>query len=379
MHRILAGQNPQLIQHDGIRSAVVDNIQAGIDAGLFNGATVGIVTPHGREIIAHGLLQREGPELLGDEIYDWASVTKFFVALLWHILHSHRAKLLDDVGPDTLVSEIDRFDIRGPHTDALRVKHLLWYLAEFEASNAMSDMIKKGHDPIDLIMHKGLASQPGRRWVYCNHSYVMLGLLIEHLMRRKLPALMSEYIFKPLGMSETTFFPWELENSPLRRFVPTEDGLRGFVHDESAGYLMRTKRQAVGSAGLFGPIYELLHPLAMLLDEGLSPKTHTVIPKRVVRRFGVNYTPGRGESFGNGFGLYSSFTDGLEDTVSSPMAFFKNAFTGGQVVVAPRNRVGFAAFTDFLALGRRPKKGQFNNWLAKLGCDIIRSFPSHKR
>lgn len=57
--------------------------------------------------------------------------------------------------------------------------------------------------------------EPGEMFNYSNPGYAVTGLVIEELDRKPFATVMSERLFKPLGMNHTTFFPWLAMTYPL--------------------------------------------------------------------------------------------------------------------------------------------------------------------
>src|SRR4029453_12114427 len=57
--------------------------------------------------------------------------------------------------------------------------------------------------PAPTARNGHLSSPPGSRFLYSNTNFLLLGLIIERLTKRKLGAVMEERIFKPLGMTST--------------------------------------------------------------------------------------------------------------------------------------------------------------------------------
>lgn len=47
---------------------------------------------------------------------------------------------------------------------------------------------------------------PGSRWQYCNHNFVLLGYLVETITGMPFDQYCRDFIFSPLGMSETSWF-----------------------------------------------------------------------------------------------------------------------------------------------------------------------------
>ncbi len=363
---------PQQQFDHGIAKSITLGIQQGIQAGLFNGATVGVVTLAGSEVIASGRIDANGPNLAGTEKYDMSSVTKAFVAVLTHILLTKKKIGVEHFALSSHVAR--HLGMTGNYTDKLTVKHLLLFLADF-ALPEMKELVRLGRDPIKELLAADLEAQPGQRYHYCNHSSVLLGLFLERVSRRKLDRLIDRFILEPLCMTDTTFFPHR-KDWPVSQFVPTEGHLRAFVHDETARYLMGTKDQAIGSAGMFSTASDMLKFLGMFLRGGHAPSKEVILPKRIVSKLGVNRTKGKGDVFGHGVGLWSRLASGFGDNVAvqSRGGFFKLGYSGCVMVCLPHDNAAFFIGTDFLALGRRQtQKGQLFKWMVGTISNIVRT------
>ncbi len=373
--KVLAGKNQGVIQHEGVKDSLGDNIRQGMASGLFNGATVGVVTPQGREIVCAGLIEKEGPALLGNEIYDIASLTKaVLTAATLSIIRKKKGK---GFNLEAFVNEYIPF--KGRYSRDLRVHHLLRFTASFLHSDAVKRMVANGEDPFTTICDGGLTLPPGTCFEYCNHSSILLGKVLESVSGINLDGLFESHIFSPLGMNETNFIPGIIAEDAQLRFVPTEGLLRGCAHDEGARAMIEKNGEVIGSAGLFSTASDMLKFLAMFIDEGLSPSQGTIIPKDVVRRIGFNYIPKTGEKFGNGFGLWSRFCRGFDSVMApSNKGFFKGAYTGCYLFCFPADKIGFFIGTDFLALGDRNKK-PLHEWAVKTVSDVLRLRRSQKR
>jgi CubicO group peptidase (beta-lactamase class C family) len=129
-------------------------------------------------------------------------------------------------------------------------------------------------------------------------------MVIERVMREPLDRLADRFIFGPLGMRQTTFFPERLPaGTPI---VPTEiDPWRGRticgeVHDESAWRLRET--MIAGSAGLFTTAGDLLQFLRIILDKG-EIDGYQLLSETVVTRMQQNQISHLGLSAGLGWEL----------------------------------------------------------------------------
>lgn len=59
---------------------------------------------------------------------------------------------------------------------------------------------------VDLMSHKPLKFEPGRKWTYSNTNYMLLALVIEKVTGKSYQAYITESVFEPAGMTRTCFF-----------------------------------------------------------------------------------------------------------------------------------------------------------------------------
>lgn len=84
------------------------------------------------------------------------------------------------------------------------------YLFRKESSfKTLSEIVRRSQvyiEPehiLDEIMDLDLDYQPGRKSVYNNSNYVLLGLILEQVYQEKLESLLDRYIFSPLNLTHT--------------------------------------------------------------------------------------------------------------------------------------------------------------------------------
>ncbi|MBP6424688.1 MAG: beta-lactamase family protein [Flavobacterium sp.] len=72
-------------------------------------------------------------------------------------------------------------------------------------------------DILTLLATKniGLESRTNTRFAYCNTNYAMLALIIEKITKKSYKAVMTEMIFKPLGMTNTFVFEYEKDKDKI--------------------------------------------------------------------------------------------------------------------------------------------------------------------
>jgi CubicO group peptidase (beta-lactamase class C family) len=77
-----------------------------------------------------------------------------------------------------------------------------------------------------ICRQRGLNFAPGTRYLYSNSNFFLLGLIVERLSGKSLPAFLRETIFAPLGMTMTrmTESPLEPVGGLATGYVPGEGG-----------------------------------------------------------------------------------------------------------------------------------------------------------
>ncbi len=249
-------------------SEVAARAERAIQESVFPGCVVGVVRQSGeREVMPFGGLTYDAnsPVVRDDTIYDLASVTK-------SIPIASLAAVLIDEGKFKLTDSVKEYipEIQNDH--GATIEDLLTYRVR---GVQLSTIRNTTFEEIRTHVFKtGFDGPPGEH-AYTNLPAFLLGIILERVGGRILPALADEYFFGPLAMQDTTFFPACAEASAGRphdvgRVAPTEiseDGkdIRGIVHDESAR-VFALARRAVGHAGLFSTAPDTLNFLEALLQ-----------------------------------------------------------------------------------------------------------------
>lgn len=135
-------------------------------------------------------------------------------------------------------------------------------------------------DAINRLATLPLHGQPGDAWQYGFGSDV-LGYLVEVVSGMPLDRFFEERIFKPLKMSDTSFFLPPEKTARLANVYGMENGKLVLKETaETSDYVRGPRRCFSGGAGLLSTITDYGRLLQMLLNEGeldgvrlLSPKT----------------------------------------------------------------------------------------------------------
>ena len=248
---------------------IAEKMQQGVDEGVFPGAV--LLVSHKGQTVHHGaygsacLIPNREPATVGT-IYDLASLTK-------PLATATAVALLVADGRLGLDDPLERYVPELPQ-DALRqatIRHLLNHTSGLPAWRPLYERIvpdgKKLRDITlssrraaiyDAIHHEPLADPVGGRCVYSDLGFILLGEIVERIVKQEWSAFIHGAVFPRLGAGDLFYMS---ESGPTgeisltgRRFAATEqDGwrgriIRGEVDDENAAVMGGVSAHA----GLFG-------------------------------------------------------------------------------------------------------------------------------
>lgn len=103
---------------------------------------------------------------------------------------------------------------------------------------------------------------PGKRWMYNNDMYTILGLIIQEVSQLDYADYIRENILNPLEMNRSTFDEPEKDFELMTGYYPSEDGknLIAFNHG--------TDRMSYANGGLFSTVEDISKYMNMLLNGG---------------------------------------------------------------------------------------------------------------
>ena len=244
-----------------------------------------------KEVVGHRQVTPHPEPMTNDTIFDLASLTK--VVATWPaILILLQNKLIELDAPvskylheleNSLLGEITILDLLT-HTSGLPERT---YLRQYGKSK---------QDIIRGFCDTGLKAQKGKRVLYSNRGFILLGFIIEEITHRELSAFVTEKVWRPLQMKETFFTP---SASCILRIAPTEyrEALnacqRGTVHDENADWL----GGIAGHAGVFSTINDLSRFCAAILAGGRR-NDKQVLNDQWIDKSLTNYTSEKNETRG---------------------------------------------------------------------------------
>ena len=320
-----------------------------ITAGEFP-SSVYIVAENGRAVFTdasgHASRVPESRPATLETIYDLASLTKPLVTgLLCAQLIENGALHLDD--PVSMY--LEEFNL--PDKQSITIRQLATHTSGLPAWRPLYLLSDNRDRALAAIAAQTLEGQPGKRVIYSDLGFIVLGFLLQQIASGSLAELATKEIFAPLNLSHSFFNPSEAmrtgiaacemgnayERDMCERDFPgkTYAGWRneiiwGAVHDGNAHFL----GGAAGHAGLFsnaGETFKLANQFLAGFSELLSPGT--------CKLFRLNMTEGLNEARSFAWQLAAT-KDSTAGPGLPPDAFGHTGFTGTSCWIdAERQRI----------------------------------------
>ena len=139
---------------------------------------------------------------------------------------------------------------------------------------------------VDQVAGLPLGSHPGEHWEYSNLSSIITGRIVEIASGMSLDSYLKKYIFEPLGMQDTAFFPEESKwtRIPAVHACGSMEKLTGLDvpgTDDTTLPFSQAKKYFNISAGLTGTAYDYFKFAQMLLNRGIYRGKRLLSPNAV--------------------------------------------------------------------------------------------------
>ena len=241
-----------------------------------------------------------------DTVFDAASITKPVATApsIWLLIRDGKVAL--DAPAATYLPEMaDR---------TITIRHLLTHSSGLRPDVDL-DVAWSGYDKgIRRALVETPRNRPGVVCRYSDINYLLLGEIVRRVSGQTLDVFAREHVFAPLAMVDTRFRPAG-DASSTSRIAPTEDGLRGVVHDPTA----RRMGGVAGHAGMFTTASDLATFARALLAGKTFPPEMTQVqspPEVAVKRAGgfdvdSGYARPRGDLFPLGSFGHTGWTGGF--------------------------------------------------------------------
>lgn len=361
---------------ENIKNQIEKLCKESAEKGIFSACVIGVLDSNQKEaIIPFGkypvISDFEDLDNNGEfkatnknSVFDVASVSKSIPVASIALKLILEGKLSPD---DKIKKFLPNF--RTPFAEQACIKHLLSHTLDYRFSLA-SYKDHKYQDIIEKLYTHEFEKAPGDLFVYCNSSSLVLGLVLEKLTGKKLPALAQKLFFIPLQMDFTSYAPKEIHS--LDNIVPTEYCswrdriICGEVHDESA-YAMR-EYGTVGSAGLFSTVPDIMKFVKMLLNDGKA-YDQEIIPNGILDLASNNATPNLDTKAALGWELAQTrFMGSDESSVNSRIG--KTGFTGSSVVIDVKSKEALVILSNFTWPKREANADRINQFRRNIA-DIV--------
>ena len=343
---------------------IADKMQEGVDQGVFPGAAL-LVSHQGQTVYhaAYGcacLLPNREPASSGT-VYDLASLTKpIATATAVAVLAADGRLGLDD--------PLERF-VPELTQDALRkatIRHLLNHTSGLPAWRPFYERIvpdgrRLRDQPLparraavyDAIHREPLTEPVGARCVYSDLGFILLGEILERIVKQEWSAFIHGAVFPRLGAQDLFYMS---ESGPTggislsnRRFAATEQDewrgrmIRGEVHDENTAVMGGVSAHA----GLFGTavaVARTVGPWLAAVRGEASP-----IPASWAREFVRKQKIDPGGSWALGWDTPSAGPGGTPPSSGayfSPASFGHLGYAGTSVWIDPERALIVALLTN---------------------------------
>ncbi|WP_026477218.1 serine hydrolase domain-containing protein [Alkaliphilus transvaalensis] len=204
---------------DGSGSELEESIHQSItrysNAGIFSGV---VFIAQDEEVLMHRAYGKadyeENKDHDKDQIYQIGSLTKAMTGLVIMQLQQEEKLHVEDL----LEIYIPSF----PHSNKITIQQLLSHTSGLPSQPWEIDLDinlyrTKNASKNNEEQHLELLSPPGSKFSYSNIGYTLLGFIIEELTEKSLEDVMSERIFKPLDMKNTTFNVEDIDQNQLAK------------------------------------------------------------------------------------------------------------------------------------------------------------------
>lgn len=315
--------------------ALKEYIAECVNNNIFPGAAFGIVTKEESLFAAEGCSQlspvkeRTNTEV----IYDLASLTKV-VSTTTIIL-----KLVEQ-GKITLHTDIRELLGDFKHKD-ITVCNLLNHTSGLPSDiKDYRKSCKVREDIVKKVFSAELEYETGKKVVYSDIGYILLGLIIEKL-ASPIDRFFYENIAIPLDMQDTCYNPKEAMKSrcATTEYSDKRGYIKGTVHDGKAYVLGGVS----GHAGLFSTVKDLGEFCRMLLNDGVYGDKR-LLSKASIKAMRECYTAGLNEKRGLGWLLKGS--PSFMCDLASEDSVFHTGFTGTSILMDFENQFAFILLTN---------------------------------
>ena len=315
-------------------------LKNGVVEKAFPGAVTAVV--YQEELVAlHGqgrfTYENSSPRVTPDTIYDLASLTKVIATTATAMILFDRGLLNLDASVTEFLPQFAGDDDRR---SSVTIHMLLTHTSGLPAYERLFLRFVTRDKLLAGAMKLPLVNEPGSVTEYSDVGFILLGEILARLAGESLDSFSTREIFRPMGMTETTFRP---AANLLARIPPTENDrdfrngvVQGGVNDENAWVL----GGVAGHAGLFAPAVDLARFAQCMLSGGCG-----LIRRETIKLFTTQDQTFRGSNrFGLGWDKPTPPSQAGQ--YFSPQSFGHLGFTGTSLWIDPEKQLAIILLSN---------------------------------
>lgn len=296
-------------------------LQKYVDNKMVAGAVAAIGSREGNVIIeAVGSLNREQKlPMPTDALFRIASMTKPITAIsIMMLVDDGKLNVEDPVekylpefkGQMLIESNKDGKLILKKPSRPITVRDLLTHTSGLPGGfpEGISDLYFKRQltlgEAVAVSSQRPLEFDPGTKWSYCNAGIDTLGRIVEVVSGQGFDEFLSQRLFNPLGMFDTTFDPNDEHLQRLAGLYQSKDGELKYMGYQLLGPT-RGAKHPIPAGGLYSTAHDLGHLYRMMLTRGslgelklLSTKSVDEMTRIQIGDMAGGFTPGTSMGFG---------------------------------------------------------------------------------
>ncbi|MCU1285566.1 MAG: beta-lactamase [Acidobacteriales bacterium] len=202
------------------------------------------------ESFGHFTYDQNSPTVIPETVFDLASLTKVIATTaMAMLLHEHRQFQLEQRVCEIVPEFAEGADARKRD---VTFRMLLAHSSGLPSHVKFFEDVSTRDELLRAAFAVPLEADPMSRAAYSDIGFIVLGVVLERIVKESLDSICAREIFKPLGMANTLFCP----PTEMRQHIPpTLDAvdfrkrpIQGEVNDENASVM----GGVAGHAGLFG-------------------------------------------------------------------------------------------------------------------------------
>lgn len=346
---------PERLGFNSSKLAVVDKlVQDGLDSLMYPGAQV-LIARKGKVIYNKGFgkpTYDSEEKITTDHVYDLASITKILGTLPLIMKMEEEGKIalndtFSELVPAYADTELKNVTVlkalshygrlpawiafyastldknKKPSEEFYRNKPIEGFSIKVANNLYLTDVYK------DSIYNRiGRQDLKSNRYRYSDVGYYVMKKYIEDTYKKRLDKLVDDFLYKPLGATNTTFNP--LEKFLKNKIVPSEEDkyyryqtVQGYVHDMGAAM----QGGVGGHAGLFSNANDVAKIMQMYLQNG-TYGGERFLEGRTIKKFNTCYFCDKKVRRGVGFDKPQLSHRGPTCGCVSRKSFGHSGFTG---------------------------------------------------